>query len=99
MAVQAYLVNIPVVPKGIYAFSFTTTLAGLGWAFTFLFINNRWTCYATPPSLQVREATVYNNTLNWSGFPDFGCMFSSNLPSIGLNDINNVSMYIFDWRY
>ena len=89
---------MPTVTQGLYAFNFTATIGGFGWAFKFLFINNRWTCYATPPNLAVREATVYSNTLNWEGFPDYGCMFTASLVAIGLNDINSVSMYIFDWR-
>ena len=95
-----YQVALPVVPTNTYSFTFTSVIAGSGWSFTFLFINNNWVCYATPPGgLAVREARVDNKNLNWSGFPDFGCFFNLSVIPTGLNDIGTVSMYIVDWRY
>ena len=98
MSVISYQINLPKVPQNTYAFRFSTTFAGAGWAFKFIFMNNRWTCYASIPLLAVREASVYNNSLNWSGFPDYGCLFITSVPNMGVNDINSVTMYILDWR-
>ena len=104
MAVAVYQVSLPNVANNLYSFSFNATISGNGWSFTFIFMNNHWTAYITPPSnvdpdLQMtREAAVYNGSINWLGYPDYGCLFMSAIPEPGLNDINSVSMYIYDWR-
>ena len=98
--VTTYQVSLPNVPNNTYGFNFSCTIAGSGWSFQFMFINNNWMCYATPPNgLLVREARVAHNDLNWGGFPDFGCLFQLSVIPTKLNDINSVSMYILDWRY
>lgn len=103
MSVAIYSVTLPIVTSGIGAFKFSTSIGSNSWGFQFIFMNNRWTCYATPPpnanpdlSL-VREASVYNYNLNWEGYPDYGCFFYCPVPEPGINDINNVGMYILDW--
>lgn len=102
---QVYQVNMPTVSSNTYAFSFTTTINGSGWGFVFLFINGHWSCLATPPANSnpdlalLREAAVFDQTLSWSGYPDYGCYFICAVPEPGLNDIGNVQMYIVDWRF
>jgi hypothetical protein len=98
MAVKAYLVSLPVEPINTYAFKFTCSIGGVGWSFQFNFINNRWTVYATPPNLAMREATVYSGTLGWKGFPDYRYYFVSTKLVPGLNDLSSIAMYILDVR-
>ena len=98
MAVTAYLVSLPVVSTNTYVFKFTCSIDGVGWSFQFNFINNRWTVYATPPNLAVREATIYSSTFGWKGFPDYRYYFVSPIQVPGLNDLASVSMYILDVR-
>ena len=99
-----YQINMPNIPTNMYSFNFSTSVAGGGWNFSFIFINSHWTCYATPPSntnsdLQlIREAAVYNNNIAWSGYPDYCVLFASPIAEPGINDINNVSMYLIDRR-
>ena len=89
---------MPTVPQNTYSFKFTATVRGNPWAFKFTFMNNRWSCFATPPNnLPVREATVYSGVTAWTGFPDYGCLFIAKKPVPLLNDIGSVSMYILDW--
>jgi hypothetical protein len=103
MSTKIYSIAIPVVASGTCAFSFSTTVNALSWGFSFIYMNSRWTCYATPPAnansdlALVREATVYANNLNWLGYPDYGCFFYSSIPEPKLNDIASVGMYIMDW--
>lgn len=96
MAVKAYLVSLPIVASNTYSFKFTCSIAGVGWSFQFNFINNRWTVYATPPSLAMRETTIYSGVLGWKGFPDYRSYFVSIKPTPGLNDLSTVAMYILD---
>jgi hypothetical protein len=98
MATTWYQVTMPVVPASVGAFSFSCSVANTGWSFVFLFINNHWTCYATPTGMATREAAVFSSVINWKGFPDFWCYFTSTIPEPGLNDIGTVSMYIVDRR-
>ena len=98
MAVKAYLVSLPIIAANTYVFKFTCSIAGVGWAFQFNFINNRWTVYATPPSLAMRETTIYSGVLGWEGFPDYRSYFVSVIPTPGLNDLSTVATYILDVR-
>lgn len=94
----SYNINFPSISDNTYSFFFTSSVGGSSWSFEFIYINSRWTCYATPPDDIAREATVYNGVLNWDGYPDYGCIFISNKDIPGLNDISSVSLYIIDWR-
>jgi hypothetical protein len=100
-----YEIGMPAVPTNTYAFSFSTTVAGGSWSFIFIYMNNHWMCYATPPTnssntdLQlIREAAIFNGVIAWEGYPDYSLLVVSAIPTPGLNDIDSVFLYLIDRR-
>ena len=61
-------------------------------------LNERWNCWVTLPSGEVRQAGVEPNVLSWSCFSDYGFMFKTSLATIGKASVLLPTIYIFSWE-
>jgi hypothetical protein len=95
---SANLVNMPSVDEGTYAFTFTTAVGGASFTFVFKWLNGVWNGWAALPSGEVRQFGCVPNVVGWTGFADYGVAIISTLTAIGLNDLANVSLYLFVWE-
>lgn len=91
-----YQVSIPSTASG-YSFSFTTKIAGNSYTFNFRY-TTIWNVTTTFPDGSIRFANLTPNTMNWSGYPDFGFVANTSLDSIGINDIQNISLFMVSWE-
>lgn len=78
-------------------FSFDTTHSDGTFTFEFKWMNDRWNCWVTLPEGEVREAGVYPGVVSWSGFLDYGLLFSSSLTEISFNSLFLTELYILKW--
>ena len=67
--------------------------------FTLLFkwLNNRWNCWVTLPSGDVRQAGVYPNVTSWLGFLDYGLIFYTALQNIQYDELFTTELYLVEW--
>ena len=67
--------------------------------FTFLFryFNNRWNCWCTLPSGEIRGVGVEPNVISWSGFLDYGVIFITDLEVIDRNSLPLTQLFIVSW--
>lgn len=67
--------------------------------FTFLFryFNDRWNCWCTLPSGEIRGVGVEPNVMSWSGFLDYGVYFMTDLEVIDKSSLPLTQLYIVSW--
>lgn len=66
--------------------------------FHFRWINERWNCWVTLPSGEERTCSVYANVISWTGFLDYGIVFSTELKEISFSDLFSTELYIIKWQ-
>ena len=91
-----YQIDLPATIPG-YSFSFIAKVAGQSYNFAFRF-TTVWNVTVTFPDNSIRTANLVPNTMNWSGYSDYGLVANTSLPEIGLNDLPNVTMYMVSWE-
>ena len=64
----------------------------------FKWLNERWNCWITLPSGEVRQASVYPNVISWEGFNDYGFVFMTELAEIDYNSLFLTQMVIIQWQ-
>jgi len=80
------------------AFYFSTVHPDGVFKFEFRYFNDRWNCFVTLPSGEIRAAGVEPNVLSWSGFIDYGVLFLTDLPVIEKSSLYLTSLYIITWE-
>ena len=81
-----------------YNFSFDCVAETGNFNFEFRFFNDRWNCWVTLPSGDVRQIGVYPNVISGTGNIDYGFVFKTRLPEIGYNDLFITELYILKWE-
>lgn len=79
-------------------FSFSTVEENGVFKFHFMWKNDRWNCWVTVPSGEVRQCSVYPNVISWLGFLDYGILFRTALTEISFDEIFNTELYIIEWK-
>ena len=65
--------------------------------FTFRWFNDRWNCWATLPTGEVRGVGVEPSVVSWAGFLDYGILFNTPLPFIDRESLFATKLYILTW--
>ena len=78
-------------------FNFNSKVNGNNFIFYFQYISDRWIGKAKMPDLTTRFFGVFPNVLNWSRFRDYSMSIISESLKIGLNDLVNCKIWIFEW--
>lgn len=91
----AWAVAIPVIPDESFGFTFTSVLPVGPFGFKFRWFNDVWNVWVTLPSGEIRQAGGYPNSFSWTGFADYYFQFSTFLDSIGQNDLDQVTMVVY----
>lgn len=65
--------------------------------FNFKWFNNRWNLWVDLPDGTTRQAGVYPNVINWSGYLDYSLIFSTSLESIGFEQLFNTELLLVKW--
>jgi hypothetical protein len=97
MTVKAkYIVPIPVMPDNTTAFNFDCNIPSGRFHFDFRWneFKNGWSMYVTIPGGEIRQAGVWPNVISWSQYCDFSIQTITDMDSIGINDLDRVSMYL-----
>ena len=63
----------------------------------FKWLENRWRCWVELPTGETRQAGVFPNVINWTGFTDYGLMFMTNLSTIDYNSLFLCQMVLIQW--
>ena len=92
----AYLVRWPT-DEVSENFSFEVIHPDGTFRFLFKWINNRWNCWVTLPSGEVRQAGVYPGVYSWTGFLDYGIVFKTGLSEISFTSLVLTELYILSW--
>jgi hypothetical protein len=91
-----YQIDLPETTPG-YSFSFIAKVEGKSYNFAFRY-TNVWNVTTTFPDGSTRLASLIPNTMNWSGYSDFGLVANTPLDTIGFGDLQNVTMYMVSWE-
>lgn len=78
-------------------FTFDCMTEGGTFAFRFRFFGDRWHCWVTLPSGEVREVGVFPNAITGTGNTDYGFVFETNLPVIGKTALPFTELYLLTW--
>lgn len=78
-------------------FSFSAVHPDGVFKFLFRYFNDRWNCFVTLPSGEVRAAGVEPNVVSWSGFLDYGLVFITDLPLIDKQSLYSTELVILSW--
>ena len=92
---KAWTVATPNLPTNPFNFVFTSNLPSGRFGFKFMWFNNIWNLWITLPSGEIRQAGMYPNTISWTGFFDYYFRVLTTLDSIGQNDLNNVTLAVY----
>lgn len=63
----------------------------------FKWLENRWRCWITLPSGEIRQAGVFPNVMSWTGFTDYGFIFMTNLSTIDYNSLFLTQAVLVQW--
>lgn len=66
--------------------------------FTFRWFNDRWNCWVTLPSGEIRGAGVEPLVTSWVGFTDYGIIFNTSLPYIDEDSLFSTELVIITWE-
>lgn len=78
-------------------FNFSTKHEDGTFNFSFKYLNDVWNCYVTLPDGSIRQCGVYPNVISWTGYPDYGILFSTDLKSITYDSLFLTELYIIKW--
>lgn len=78
-------------------FEFYSNTSNGTFKFHFKWINDAWSCWVTLPDNSVRQAGVYPNVVNWTGFSDYGLVFSTPLASIDFSSLFLTELDLIKW--
>lgn len=81
-----------------YNFTFETVTEDGVFKFHFMWKNEHWNCWVTTPKGDVRQCSVYPNVISWTGFLDYGILFSTSLIEISFNELFSTELYIIKWK-
>ena len=95
---EIYEISIPYFEADkVKNFNFNSKIAGNNFVFYFQYISDHWIGKTTMPDLTTRFFGVFPNVLNWSRFRDYSMSIISDSLKIGLNDLVNNKIRIFEW--
>lgn len=92
---KAWKIGVPVLEQNPVNFNFSATLPSGKFTFTLKWFLNQWNLWVTLPSGELRQAGTFPNTVSWTGFKDFYLQFITTLTEIGQNDLNSVTMVVY----
>lgn len=92
---KAWRVNLPDVGILPFNFTFTTLLPPGEFGFLMRWFADQWNLWVTLPSGEIRQAGVFSNLVNWSGFGDYLLGTISAQESIGQNDLAKVALVVY----
>ena len=93
----AYAVPLPLAGDNPSSLLFSGRIAGNVYQFLFQWVNNAWILSVTFPDGTVRLASAIPGVPSWTAYPDYGLILTSNLTTLGQNDLPTVSMYWIVW--
>lgn len=79
-------------------FKFSTSINSETFEFRFKWLNDRWNCWVTLPDGTVRDAGVYPNVVNWTGYNDYGLIFSTDLADFNYNNLFLGTLVVAIWE-
>lgn len=79
-------------------FEFVSNTSYGTFKFHFKWINEAWSCWVTLPDESVRQAGVYPNVKNWTGFNDYGLVFVTSLEKIDFSSLFLTELYLIKWQ-
>ena len=79
-------------------FTFRTVHPDGVFTFTFRWFHNRWNAWCVLPTGERRRLGVTPNVISWSGFLDYGAVFSTSLSEIGRNGLKRTELYLINWE-
>jgi len=92
-----YQIPIPNIQNGTFRFKFNVRISGNSYIF-YLWYSTAWYISVTFPDTSIRTAAMIPNVTQWAGFSDYGLYPSTNLNSIGHNDLGSISLYMVAWK-
>ena len=92
---KAWQIGIPNLEQDPFNFTFSSNLPAGKFTFTFKWFNDQWNIWVTLPSGEIRQAGTFPNTVSWTGFFDFYVQFITTLAEIGQNDLNAITMVVY----
>lgn len=79
-------------------FEFDIMASGGTFTLHFKWLNERWNLWVTFPDGTVRQAGVYPGVVSWSGFSDYGFLFTGNdTNNIGYSSLLLTEAYLITW--
>lgn len=63
----------------------------------FQWINSAWAFSVTFPDGSVRLASAIPGVTAWTAYPDYGIVLTSDLTTLGQNDLSTASLYWIVW--
>ncbi len=92
---KAWIVGVPNLPADPVNFTFSSNLPPGKFTFRWQWFLNVWNLWVTLPTGEIRQAGVYPNAISWTGFRDYYMQFLTTNAEIGQNDLNGVTMEVF----
>lgn len=97
VATEAHKIEPPAIePVEQFKYSANTDLGFF--EFNFKWLNDRWDLWVTLPDETIRQASVYPNVMNWTGYLDYGLIFLTDLTEINFNSIFIPELIILKWE-
>jgi hypothetical protein len=90
-------IQIPQSGNGTYNFNFNAKCNGQVFVFNFKY-TNVWNIAVTMSSGAIRTATLIPNVTQWSAYSDFSLYCQTDMISVGINDLANISLYLTEWK-
>jgi hypothetical protein len=90
MNITAYSLTIPTIDEDTAHFNFNASVEALSFNFDFWFYAGSWHLFVSLPDESVREAAIYPNAQNWSGYTDYRLVASTVLDTIGQANLQDV---------
>ena len=94
---QDYKIQLPSYDVTIPNITFSSTLSGVIFNFTFEWFNNQWNGWATFNGI-TREIGVTPYILNWLNYFDYMIVFDTALDEIGKADLVNTNIWVYQWQ-
>jgi len=94
---ELYIINLPALSSDIASFSFGAQLSFDSFLFKFRWFDDEWHGWMELSAGEVRAFGCIPNTMNWTGFSDYGIMVYSVLPSLKQPDIFGSTLVLARW--
>lgn len=89
-----YQIVMPAFNSTIQKFKFSSKVGKITVGFEFQWFNDKWNCWVTLPTGEIRHVGIYPNILNWKGFTDYQIYVQYNKNDvIAFNDLPSITLW------